>query len=214
MSWNAVIRTVLLASVLMVGPLGMAGCAHFEGAGQPAPDKTGAVSDREAQRGLPFDIADNTPMAPYGDEMTTIVTNYNRPAPYIGSGGHLGEGAMSELKAMGFTTVVSLLTPAEGLAAERRAARQAGLNFFGISVSSATPTAGQVQSFAEIASTTSHYPILIHCASSNRVGAMWALYRHRMGVPAGIALEEGKAAGLKPSKEVAVRERLGLDPGD
>ncbi|MGM0433602.1 MAG: hypothetical protein ACQEQ1_02985 [Pseudomonadota bacterium] len=38
---------------------------------------------------------------------------------------------------------------------------------------------------------------------NNRVGAMWALYRHHVGVPAEMALEEGKAAGLKTSREPA-----------
>ncbi|WP_077530946.1 fused DSP-PTPase phosphatase/NAD kinase-like protein [Vreelandella utahensis] len=76
--------------------------------------------------------------------------------------------------------------------------------------SSKAPTGEQVEEFARIVSTTGNYPVLVHCASSNRVGAMWALYRHHMGVPAEIALEEAKAAGLKTSRVPAVRERVGL----
>ena len=42
---------------------------------------------------------------------------------------------------------------------------------------------------------------------------MWALYRHQVGVPAEIALEEGRAVGLD-SLEPGVRERLGLVASD
>lgn len=52
--------------------------------------------------------------------------------------------------------------------------------------------------------------VYLHCASSNRVGASWALYNaERRGVPAEEALELGKAAGLS-SLESRVREILGL----
>lgn len=41
-------------------------------------------------------------------------------------------------------------------------------------------------------------PVLIHCASSNRVGALWAMYlrRHR-GVAENDAIELGRRAGLR-----------------
>jgi len=45
--------------------------------------------------------------------------------------------------------------------------------------------------------------------TSNRSGAIWSLYRARMGVPAEIAIQEGRAAGLE-SREAAVRDRLGI----
>ena len=48
---------------------------------------------------------------------------------------------------------------------------------------------------------------LIHCGSSNRVGALWALYlaRHR-GVPVDEAIEHGRGAGLR-SGELESRVR-------
>jgi protein tyrosine/serine phosphatase len=52
-------------------------------------------------------------------------------------------------------------------------------------------------------------PVLVHCHSANRVGAMWALYRASKGVPPAVAVEEGRTAGLK-SREKAVREKLGV----
>ena len=53
--------------------------------------------------------------------------------------------------------------------------------------------------------------VYLHCASSNRVGASWALYRHeRGGAAPSEALEAGRAAGLR-SLEPQVRATLGLD---
>lgn len=206
---NRVMKAALPVGLVLTLSLGATGCAHFQA--DDADRHQASVAEKAAQRGLPFDISRDIGLAPYGDEMTRAVGNYNRPAPFIGTGGQLADGAMAELKGMGFKTVVSLLNPREGLEAEREAAHDAGLNFYSISVSSKAPTEEQVREFAGIISATGNYPILVHCASSNRVGAMWTLYRHQMGVPAEIALEEGKAAGLKTSREPAVRERLGLE---
>lgn len=53
-------------------------------------------------------------------------------------------------------------------------------------------------------------PVYLHCASSNRVGASWALYHaERKGLPAADALEVGRQAGLS-SLEPMVRDILGL----
>jgi protein tyrosine phosphatase (PTP) superfamily phosphohydrolase (DUF442 family) len=53
-------------------------------------------------------------------------------------------------------------------------------------------------------------PVFLHCASSNRVGASWALYHaERKGLPAEEAIERGQAAGLA-SLEPMVRDILGV----
>ncbi len=52
--------------------------------------------------------------------------------------------------------------------------------------------------------------VYLHCASSNRVGASWALYHaERLGLPAEEALQKGREAGLG-SLEDRVRMLLGL----
>ena len=48
-------------------------------------------------------------------------------------------------------------------------------------------------------------PILIHCASSNRVGALWAAYLHRHRLVAiDDAIELGRSAGLRSGKLIAM----------
>ncbi|MBV8096147.1 MAG: hypothetical protein JOY71_29265 [Acetobacteraceae bacterium] len=71
------------------------------------------------------------------------------------------------------------------------------------------PTDDQAHQFAAIASDRANLPLLLHGASIDQSGAMWALYRASLGVPPQIALGDGETAGLGASRE-AVRTRLGV----
>ena len=58
-------------------------------------------------------------------------------------------------------------------------------------------------------------PVLVHCGSSNRVGALVALLEAERGATSDAALEAGRAAGLtNEGLENVVRERLDADSGD
>jgi uncharacterized protein (TIGR01244 family) len=54
-------------------------------------------------------------------------------------------------------------------------------------------------------------PVLLHCASGNRVGGLLALMKAGEGMPADEALAFGRSAGMK-STEARVRETLGVAP--
>lgn len=148
--------------------------------------------------------------APFGDKVGGAFTNYNRAWPFVGSAGLLKDGAVAEAKALGFAAIVDLRTAEEGTADERAAAEAAGLTYINIPVAERAPTPEQVDRFAELMADPDLKPMLVHCASANRVGAMWALFRARQGVDPMVAVEEGRVLGLSPSREPAVRERLGL----
>ena len=151
-------------------------------------------------------------MAPFGDKVSAAITYYGRASPMIGTAGLLLEGGVMEAKRLGFKTILSLLTADEGVETERGKAKAAGIKFLNIPVSTRAPTDEQVREFARIIDDPANLPILVHCVTANRVGAMWALYRASRGVPAMTAVEEGRAIGLTPSREKAVRARLGLPP--
>jgi uncharacterized protein (TIGR01244 family) len=56
-------------------------------------------------------------------------------------------------------------------------------------------------------------PVLLHCASGNRVGALWLA--HRViddGIPYDQALEEARAIGMKPAFEARVKEYIDSKP--
>lgn len=153
-----------------------------------------------------------TPQAPFGDKVSEAILNYNRATPYVATSGKYDAAAIAEVKALGFATVVELRGPdEEGVAANAAAAKASGLNYIHIPVTTRAPTAEQVRTFARAVEDPANYPILVNCHSANRVGAMWALYRAQSGVPAEVAVEEGRTAGLA-SREPAVRTRLGLPP--
>lgn len=160
----------------------------------------------------PFATGLDRQQAPFGDSMPAIISNYGRAAPFVGTGGRIEEGAMPALREQGFRTVISLLT-AEEAGDQPAQAERAGLRYVDIGVSTLAPTREQVERFAALVEEEDNYPVLVHCSSSNRVGALWALYRAKRGVPAEIAIQEGRTVGLKPSREGAVRERLGLESG-
>ncbi|MBN2741175.1 MAG: protein tyrosine phosphatase family protein [Rhodobacteraceae bacterium] len=189
-------------------------CAPGAAAANPcAPGAAAAkAADAAPMAKGPFDTTVKATQAPYGNEMPNIVVNYLRASPYIGTGGFIDPTGIPMLKMLGFKTVVSLLKPDEGAPNEGELVKKAGMNYIHIAVPTKAPTADQVAEFAKIADDPANYPILLHCESSNRVGAMWALYRASKGVPAEIAVEEGRQVGLKTSREAQVRKDLGLPP--
>jgi len=157
-----------------------------------------------------YDTTVKAAQAPYGDKMPSIVDNYLRATPYVGTGGFIDPAGIPMLKQLGFKTVISLLKPDEGAPNEGDLVQKAGMNYIHIAVPTKAPTNEQVAEFAKIVEDPNNYPILLHCESANRVGAMWALYRASKGVPVEIAVQEGRAIGLKTSREPAVREMLGM----
>lgn len=181
--------------------------------GQPAARPETPCAARPAIVGdaaNPFDVAAKHKQAPYGDEMPAIVKNYLRAAPYVGTGGIVDPKGYAELKKLGFKTIINLNTAKEGAEAEGKGIMAAGLDYVGIPVATEAPDQTEVAAFSKYVNDPKYYPILVHCESSNRVGAMWALYRARNGVPPEIAVQEGRTVGLKPSREGAVREILNL----
>lgn len=176
-----------------------------------APAAAPAEAATELPKG-PYDTTVKFPQAPYGNQMPDIVQNYLRATPYVGTGGNIDATGIPLLKSLGFKTVVDLNLDDEGAAVQGPMIEKAGLAFIHVPVPTKAPTPEQVAEFAKIVENPANYPILVHCESANRVGAMWALYRASKGVPAEVAVEEGRAIGLKTSREPAVREQLGMPP--
>ncbi len=158
----------------------------------------------------PYDMTAPWPQAPFGDKVGPAFKNYLRASPYVGTAGAIAIGGIAEAKALGFKTIINLVTAEEGAREERARVEAAGLGYIWIPIASGPPTPEQVAEFAGHVGDPANYPILVHCQSANRVGAIWALYRAAQDVPPAVAVQEGRTIGLKPGREAAVRERLGL----
>lgn len=149
---------------------------------------------------------------PPREQVSRAVTYYTKVRPQIATAGLLLDGAVTELKGFGFTAILDLRGPQEGTEPERRAATAAGLRYFNIPFTGAAVSEAQLVEFARIVEDRNNYPLLIHCHTANRVGAMWTLYRAVRGAPFATALAEGRAIGLKADRESVVRAQLGQPP--
>jgi protein tyrosine phosphatase (PTP) superfamily phosphohydrolase (DUF442 family) len=95
------------------------------------------------------------------------------------TGAQPSDAAFGKLAANGFHSVLNLRTAEEGvdLEKERKLATNAGMRYFSIPVVSSAPRAEQADEFIRLVKEKSNHPMLIHCASANRVGAFMMIYR-------------------------------------
>jgi uncharacterized protein (TIGR01244 family) len=160
----------------------------------------------------PAALAQTVAEVPSPDKVSRAITHYNKVRPQIATAGLLLDGAVAELKGFGVTAILDLRAPQEGTEPEQRAAAAADLRYFNIPITTASVTEAQLVAFAKIVEDKNNHPLLIHCQSANRVGAMWTLYRAIRGAPFATAVTEGRAIGLKPDRESIVRAQLGQPP--
>jgi uncharacterized protein (TIGR01244 family) len=88
--------------------------------------------------------------------------------------------AVSEIKKMGFVSIINLRQPTEqgaDIDAEAAAAKTAGINFYNIPFNNAAPDPAVVDRFLETVTKPGNQPAFIHCASGNRAAAMWFVKR-------------------------------------
>ena len=159
----------------------------------------------------PHNIVEGAAKAPLQEEISKRVANYVRVAPYAATAGAITETGFEQINQSGFKLVVDLRIPDdEGFEKESQLASQLNVKYVSLPFSENKRVWRNVDRLALLLEDPSNYPVLIHCRSGNRAGAMWAFYRARQGVPGHIALKEGVEAGLTKA-EPLVRELLGLD---
>ena len=91
---------------------------------------------------------------------------------------------------------------------ERARVETLGMKYVNIPITAASLSRADVEKFAQLARETQG-PILLHCASSNRVGGLWAAYLAiDDGVPTKDALAAGKSAGLRSEDVEAATLRV------
>jgi uncharacterized protein (TIGR01244 family) len=115
------------------------------------------------------------------------VVGAGRPAPEVVAG----------LKARGFRTVIDLRTPSEpGFAEEKAAVEAQGLRYVNVPVTGGGFSGRDVDAVRAALDQATDGPVLLHCASANRVGAVWAVLQAREGMPVDDAMKEGARVGL------------------
>ncbi len=136
--------------------------------------------------------------------------NVSFPAPHRVASGRLQASDFVALKRAGIDQVIDLSLDAETPDFDEAAAmRAAGITYHNLPITGANGlTRDNVAQFDQLLNSVGHQSTLVHCASSNRVGAMIALRAVLIeGQSTEAALTEGQRWGLK-SLEPVVRERL------
>jgi uncharacterized protein (TIGR01244 family) len=138
----------------------------------------------------------------------SLIVNYRLVRPGIGTAGKVTPEGLAQLKALGFRTIVNLRTEQEGAQDEEAAVRGLGLRYEWVPVTPETLTVDDVSRVRKVLDDPSAAPILLHCASANRVGAVWAIIEIQRGKAQEAALAEGREIGLRAGPMTAAVERL------
>ena len=140
-----------------------------------------------------------------------LIPAYQLLRPGLAVAGQPSPDALARLGQMGFRTVVNLRSVAEGPADEQGVVEAQGLRYVSIPILPDTFSLADVAAVEKILDDPKAAPVLLHCASSNRVGATWAVIQARKGKSLAEAEMAGRAAGMRsPLLEAAVRRVLGV----
>lgn len=120
---------------------------------------------------------------------------------------------LAAAKEAGVDIVVNLRMPDEMKFDEASAVAANGMEYFMVPISGDQPSfePGTINMISELVAANHDKQILVHCASSNRVGAWYAIHLvEQEGIPLPQAMEIGRRAGMtRPALEKRVREYLG-----
>jgi uncharacterized protein (TIGR01244 family) len=108
------------------------------------------------------------------------VTNFAKLETTIACGGATTPEAVPEIKKMGYAAIVNMRLssePGANVEGEAAAAKAAGIRFYHIPFSTAAPDPAVADEFLKTIAAPENNPAYIHCASGNRVSAMWMIKR-------------------------------------
>jgi uncharacterized protein (TIGR01244 family) len=139
------------------------------------------------------------------------ITNFTRVDAVVACGGATETSALEGLKNDGFKAVINLRQASERGANidENRARAQAlGLKYLHIPFNGAAPENKTFDDFLAAIADKSNQPVYVHCASANRVGAVWLAKRVLQdGWPIEKATQEARLIGLSaaPLEQFALK---------
>jgi uncharacterized protein (TIGR01244 family) len=154
-----------------------------------------------ASIGAGFALAQSAELPNRGDALEGVTT-----------AGQPSEAALKAVAAAGYKAVIDLRAPGEdrGLADERKIVEMLGMSYVSLPVEGAAGVSyANARALDKLLAEVGG-PVLVHCTSSNRVGALLALRAKAIGADAEAALEVGLASGLAGLKSL-VEQKLGQD---
>ncbi len=189
-------RITLLLLALFVSSA-LAACGGGDAAPETEPaDTTGDTAGDEATAGGPTE-------AP-----TLALPNQRELEGGLVTGGQPTESDLRAAAAAGYAMVITLRAPSEpGFEAERALAEELGLRFENVPVAGADGIAPANAAAVDALLAEADGPVVLHCGTGNRVGAILALRAFVAGADLESALAVGRDAGLT-SLEDPTRARM------
>ncbi len=108
------------------------------------------------------------------------LVNAHAVSPTVTLAGALSPAAADDLAARGIRTVIDLRTAEEGTADEQANLEARGFRYINFPTKGFPDPARRAE-FAALMDDLADTPVLVHCASGNRAGMLWALYRADRG---------------------------------
>ena len=128
--------------------------------------------------------------------------NYNQQENLVFSSGQPTQDQLPVLASAGIRHVISLRPASELDWDEAATVQSLGMQFHNIPVAGAGGvTTANARSLEDLLAELDGQPVLVHCASSNRVGALKAVSAHEAGASVDAALAEGRGWGLTGLEE-------------
>jgi len=130
------------------------------------------------------------------------------PESGIVASGQPSEAALRNVAAAGFGTVIDMRAADEDRGIdEERIVKDLGMSYVAFPLASKEDISFAKAAELDALLSSIEGPVLVHCASGNRVGAIFALRAKNNGADSADALALGKSAGLTRLEGV-VKERL------
>jgi len=134
----------------------------------------------------------NNASAPLADLM-----NGAEPLPGVTTAGQPDEAALQKVADAGYVAVIDLRGIDEDRGYDEKGAVEAlGMNYISLPITGADAITYENASLLDETLSGIDGPVLLHCASSNRVGALLSLREHMHGASPEEALSLGTEAGL------------------
>lgn len=108
------------------------------------------------------------------------VTNFAKLETTVACAGATRPEAVPAIKEMGYKSIINMRLasePGADVDAEAAAARAAGINFIHIPFNGSSPDPSVADTFLKEVTKPENEPAYLHCASGNRVSAMWMIKR-------------------------------------
>lgn len=120
-------------------------------------------------------------------------------------GGQPSSQQLAKLKAMGVKHIINLRAPSEMKIDEAQIADNLGMKYVSLPISGAKDITFANSSRLSAEMKRVDGPVYLHCASSNRVGALLALGASKQGANLDVSLEKGRSAGMLSLEKTVIK---------